>query len=284
MKSIRALQLLTIITVLQYTRGDEKLSTARKDFAELAKEDTDFEPSDVSRVKSDGKWCEKFTLGANDEGDIVQAMIRTLKWRKSSGVKNFTDDYFPQEIYKIGFLVEIGKAKSGQPVLLIRLNRWRRVSPEFREIMKRFLVHQIEKYDKKNIRPIGINDWMGVTKDNIDLQLYTHIAIFSQQHYLYPNTMVFVPDMPSIVEATWKLVSIVFNEKLRERIKLGKSEDLLEHMDKGILPAHLGGTNNKISNPVPKSAKPLTALNFGSVTFTEEQVEKIRKSFEKELE
>ena len=96
--------------------------------------------------------------------------------------------------------------------------------------------------------------------------------------------MVFAPDIPSIIEATWKLVSIVFNEKLRERVKLGESEDLLEYMDKAILPAYMGGTNNKISLPVPKSAKPLTALNFGSVTFTEEQVEKIRKSFKKELE
>ena len=109
MKSITALQLITILIVFQYTRPDEKLSNARKDFAELAKEDTDFESSDVSRVKSDGKWCEKFELGANDEGDIVQAMIRTLKWRKSYGVKNFTDDYFPQEIYKIGFMVDMGK-------------------------------------------------------------------------------------------------------------------------------------------------------------------------------
>ena len=282
MKSIRALQLITIITVFQYTRADEKLSNARKDFAELAKEDTDFESSDVSRVKSDGKWCEKFELGANDEGDIVQAMIRTLKWRKSYGVKNLTDDYFPQEIYKIGLLVDIGKAKSGQPVLLIRLNRWRRVSPEFREIAKRFLVHQVEKYDKKNTRLMGIADFTGVTKANIDLELYIHMASFSH-YYLYPTTLTFVPDMPPIVEATWKLMMLVFNEKLRERIKLGKSEDLLEYMDKGILPENLGGTNKKLSNPVPKSAKPLSALNFGSVTFTEEQVEKIRKAFEEEL-
>ena len=89
--------------------------------------------------------------------------------------------------------------------------------------------------------------------------------------------------MPPIVEATYKLVSLVFNEKLRERVKLVKSEDLLEYMDKGILPENLGGTNKKLSNPVPKSAKPLTALNFGSVTFTEEQVEKIRKAFEEDI-
>ena len=71
MKSIRALQLITIITVFQYIRADEKLANARKDFVELAKDDSDFEPSDVSRVKSDGKWCERFALGANDEGEIV---------------------------------------------------------------------------------------------------------------------------------------------------------------------------------------------------------------------
>ena len=209
-------------------------------------------------------------------------MVRTLKWRKSYGVKNLTDDHFPQEVYKIGLVVDIGKAKTGEPILLLRLNRWRRVSPEFREIMKRFLVHQVERYDKKNIRMMGICDWTGVTKANIDLELYIHMATFSH-HYLFTSTQTFVPDMPAIVEATWKLMSLVFHEKLRERIKMCKSEDLLEYMDKAILPANLGGTNKKISYPAPKSAKPLTALNFGSVTLTEEQVEKIRKAFEEEL-
>ena len=117
MKNLNTFHIIAIILLISFgVHSDdtptpspvELLAKARASFALLAKDNSEFEPADVARVKTDQSWGDRFLLDAYDEDDVVQNMLRTLKWRKSYGVKNFTDDYFPQEIWKIGFLTNLG--------------------------------------------------------------------------------------------------------------------------------------------------------------------------------
>ena len=61
-----------------------------------------FHPKDVERVKTNDWPIERYLLVNKSEDTAFAAFIKTMEWRKSYGVNDFTDESFPKEVFKIG--------------------------------------------------------------------------------------------------------------------------------------------------------------------------------------
>ena len=81
----------------------ELIEKVRSGFLSMVKDNSDkFHPDDVERVKTNEWWPERFVLVHKTEDAALKALVKTMEWRNTFGVNEFTDEYFPQEVYKIG--------------------------------------------------------------------------------------------------------------------------------------------------------------------------------------
>ena len=68
----------------------------------LAQECDKFHPADVDKIKENDWWIERFVLVTKTEEAALKMLVKALEWRKTFGVNDLTEDYFPEELYKIG--------------------------------------------------------------------------------------------------------------------------------------------------------------------------------------
>ena len=81
----------------------EVIQTIRTNFLAQVQHNTEkYEHDDVQRVTDNDWWIERFVLVTKTEDDALRALVKAMEWRKSFGVNDLTQDYFPQEVYKIG--------------------------------------------------------------------------------------------------------------------------------------------------------------------------------------
>ena len=81
----------------------EVVEKIRTRFLERVKNNGDsFHCADVEKVKQYDWWIERFVLVTKTEETALKMLVKALEWRKSFGVNDFTEEYFPEEMYKIG--------------------------------------------------------------------------------------------------------------------------------------------------------------------------------------
>ena len=81
----------------------EAIGNIRSKFLADAQQNPDkYHQKDVERVKTNDWPIERFLLVNKSEDTALAALIKTMEWRKSYGVNDFTDESFPEEVYKIG--------------------------------------------------------------------------------------------------------------------------------------------------------------------------------------
>ena len=66
------------------------------------KDSNKFDEKDVEKVKGNDWSIERFILCTKTEEEALKALVKCMEWRKSFGVNDFTEEHFPQELYKIG--------------------------------------------------------------------------------------------------------------------------------------------------------------------------------------
>ena len=81
-------------------KSKQVIESIRRRF--LAKNPNMFHPIDVDRVKTNDWPIVRFLLANKIEDTAFAALIKTMEWRKSYGVNDFTDESFPEEVFKIG--------------------------------------------------------------------------------------------------------------------------------------------------------------------------------------
>jgi hypothetical protein len=77
-------------------------SMRSKFFADAEKNPNKYHPKDLEKLKTNDWWFERYLLVNKNEDEALAALMKTMEWRKSYGVNDFTDETFPQEIHKIG--------------------------------------------------------------------------------------------------------------------------------------------------------------------------------------
>jgi hypothetical protein len=73
-------------------------------------------------------------------------LIESLKWKKSFGLHEYNDQYFPKEFFTIFGPEKYSRDRLGRIVAWNLLNNCRKI-PELSSIVQQFLAHQMVKLD-----------------------------------------------------------------------------------------------------------------------------------------
>ena len=81
----------------------EAINNNRTKFLAQVQQNPDkYHQKDVEKIKTNDWWIERYLLVNKSEDTAFAALIKTMEWRKSYGVNDFTNESFPEEVFKIG--------------------------------------------------------------------------------------------------------------------------------------------------------------------------------------
>lgn len=79
------------------------IESIRKNFLTIVQKNGDkFHPDGVERVKKNDWSIERFVLVSKTEDSALKALVKVMEWRKSFGVNDLNDEFFPRELYESG--------------------------------------------------------------------------------------------------------------------------------------------------------------------------------------
>src|SRR5882757_8283586 len=106
-----------------FTPNSEAIERIRQKIIANAK---DYSESDVSKVRtsSGDDFIKLICEQSSDETQAINLFDFTFKWRKSHIRTDAKDDYFPLEVYKVGWITYMGKLQS-TTVFLVKLSSWK---------------------------------------------------------------------------------------------------------------------------------------------------------------
>ena len=239
--------------------------------------------SDYEKIKAETWPIERYVLVHKNEDASLQALIKTMKWRKEFGVLDRTDADFPQEVYQTLGMFPYGKDKEGRD-LLMGIPKYHHKT-DFSPVLKQYWVHVLEKIDSKNKN----GGWAtvvwtaGTGLSNMELSLSLFMTDVLQNHFPSGFAYELVVDMHWILNATWKIIRNFMREDVREKVKLIDSKTVREYVNDDQIPEAFGGTSKEPMLKIPSGVKPLDQIKdkFG---FNDKQVEKIRSALKDALD
>jgi len=108
---------------------------------------TSYDKLDVDNVLVNG-WLLKNAVFEciMTEDEVFENITTTLKWRKSTNLNSFDDEYFPKEFYEMGIVFPCNKDKINNSLLFLRLSAFNKLRP-LKKLLKQFTFHQMTKMD-----------------------------------------------------------------------------------------------------------------------------------------
>jgi len=261
----------------------EVIEKLRTNFLAATEETPDlYHKNDLQLVRTNDWWIERFVLSTRSEDAALKALIKAFQWRKSYGVNDFNDQYFPEEIYKIGLLGQFCKDKEGRQVVW-NVGKVMHKSAELGLLLRQFTVYQFEKADRQTS-----NHGWGIVNDptdsglsNVDLDYCYFLSDVLQSYYPHGIKYMLVVDLPWILNATSKLILAFMGEELRNTVKFIKKKDLPNYLETDSIPLHLDGNYSQSLTTIPQGVEPLE--KWTHTKFTSDQIKKIYSTFKNEL-
>ena len=173
------------------------LERVRRFFESIPQPSTEYSSHDLERVQTDD--VQKVQRFANSAAEVVKRLATILMFRNIYGVSYSTEQSFPQEIYKIGYIVALGKDREGRHIILIRSKRWRK-SIDLYTLMKKFVLFQFEKVSLMKPYPdfLIIIDSTGLELVNIDKDIFDH-NFSTMEQYAGPKTTILNLNIPEFL-------------------------------------------------------------------------------------
>lgn len=230
----------------------EGISEIRAKFEqELSAHPDLYHPIDVERVRTEEWQVKRFILDQAD-GDLQKAfaaLIKALQWKKSFGVHDRTDQYFPKEIWELNAIEIYGKDKSGR-VIQWEAIRNQRTFKEINVLVRQFVVHTMERVDRQSGETgfILVTDANGGGLANVDLDL-AKFKIAAIDNYPLGMKAMYIVDQPWLLSAIIRIIIGLMSEKLKKLINFCKGSELLDIMDSQYIPTTLKGTRDKHAFP-----------------------------------
>ncbi|XP_065844875.1 motile sperm domain-containing protein 2-like [Oscarella lobularis] len=228
--------------------------------------DVDFDQRDVKKIDEGDSVLDRFL--AQQNGDVDKALdmlVKCLKWRKTFGVQDLSEDNIERHYFESGVGYVHGNDKKGNAILILSIRQHKK-DPARLAALKRFVVYCLEK--QVNIllpsqKMTVIFDMTDVGLSQVDMDfLKFFIDCFK---FYYPSMLQYllVYNMPFILQAVWKIVRSWLSEGARQRVKFVKKSDLLEYVDKDQLLVRYGGTDTYEYKFVPEEDEEAELLSVG---------------------
>ena len=259
---------------------DEKVSKIRKIFLEDAEVNSQlYDECDVLSVRQSDWAIKRFLLSNNNnEETALKNLTEALQWKKSYGVNARTDDYFPEDFYKIGGIFEYETDKNGLPLLYVRVCVHHKVE-ELIELIRQFFVHLVNKIDVSSGGEWAlVFDSTNSGISNVDMDFSRFIVQVLQHYYPKGYKYVLIYELPWIMMAFWKITRAWVAEEVKQLIKFASGAQIFDYIDPDNVPQYIpGGKNPKPINRVPEGVKSPEFLPH--FNFTAQQIQKFRNIF-----
>jgi hypothetical protein len=217
---------------------------------------------DVERVRSENWQIERFILDTETEDEAYKALTTSLHWKKSFGLHERNDQYFPKEFFIILEIEKYSRDRLGRVVLWNSLKNYRKI-PELSLLFQQFLAHQIEKLD----REAGNKGWVFVSDvnvglANVDMSL-SKFRVELLNYYPQGMRLSLNVDMPWILMSVFKIFMNFMNKKIRENVILIRREQLTDFIDIDLIPVSFGGKRERINDNLEKYSPLHQLKDFG---------------------
>jgi hypothetical protein len=226
---------------------------------------------DVNRVRRDNWQIRRFVLDQEDGNPdkAYEAMIKALQWKKSFGIHDRDDQYFPKEFYELHGIEMYGRDREG------RIIHWERTEnrmkiPDFMNLEQQFIAHRMEKLDSEG----SMNGWtlvtdtLGASMTSVNLDMYK-FKIGLLQYYPQGLRSVLIMDLPWILNSLMKIILSFMSPKLRDYVHFIKRDQLTEFVDIDVIPVSLNGKRE--NRVLPDGLLPLyKSMHLG---LTEKQID-----------
>ncbi|XP_054160128.1 motile sperm domain-containing protein 2-like [Oppia nitens] len=260
---------------------NEKIGSLRQKFLNSYNEDNDrlYDDCDVRRVQKCDWLLKRYLLAHNCNQELALNNLKdTLEWRKSFGVNQRTDAYFPDDFYKIGGLFQYNCDKTGLPLLYIRICVHRKVQ-ELAQLVKEFFVHKVNQIDvSSGGQWVLVFDCTASGLSNVDMDFSRFMIDVLQNYFPKSYKYVIIYEMPWLLATFWKISRMWLSEEDRQQIKLASGQEIFTFIDAKQVPQHIqGGQCLQNIYRVPDGVLPAEQLKH--LKFTEEQIRHFRTVF-----
>jgi hypothetical protein len=207
---------------------------------------------DVERVWSENWQIERFILDTETEDEACKALIKSMQWKKSFGLHERNDQYFPKELFIIFGLEEHSRDKLSRIVAWNSSKNYRKI-PELSLLFQQFLAHEIEKLDREagNKGWTWVNDLNGTGLANVDINL-SKFRVELMNYYPQGMRLSLNIDMPWILMSVFKVFMNFMNKNIRENVLLIRREQLTDFIDIDLIPVSFGGKREQVNDKLKK--------------------------------
>lgn len=208
-----------------------------------------FDQIDIERINTDDWQVERFLEEFNfNETKATDALLKTLQWRRESGINSINDQDFFAELWEISQFEIYGQDHQGRTILWTTVHNVA-IPKELMEMTKRFAMHIYERAD----RIAGRNGFVMIinTKhaglNNIQLDLIRFFVDFPK-HFPGGCKTWFIVDQPFFVRTLINLVLSLMDEKMRKGVVLLDHRQLSQYIDNTLIPNSMNGPRIKIKS------------------------------------
>lgn len=239
----------------------EAIAKVREMFeAELAKNADAYHPVDIERVRNEEWQVKRFLLASKDNVDeAFAALCQALQWKKTFGLHDRPDSFYPKEIWELNGIEICGRDKENHLVQW-EVYRNQRSFKEANLLARQFIAHTIERADRAAGEDgfVLVMDVGGAGISNIDMD---QIKFKLQTIELYPSALraMYVVDLPWILNPIMKVIVSFMSPHIKAIMKYVNRKELIQLIDPQYVMAELGGKRDK--RVIPNELLPLDQLS-----------------------
>ena len=215
---------------------------------ELTKNPDLYHPVDIDRVRTEDWQVKRFLLyHPESEQAAFQALLKALQWKKSFGVHDRSDAYFPREWWLMSGAQIVGRDHLGRLVhwgAIRRLVKFKQ--PRVRQLTLQYIAHINERVDAMAGEQgfIIVSDAAGGSLANVDLE-NARFTIDILEHYPLGPRAVYCVNLPWILNSIMKLVMALTPARLKALVHFISIEELAAIVEGQYVPLALKGQRTK---------------------------------------
>ncbi|KAI1292885.1 Motile sperm domain-containing protein 2 [Halotydeus destructor] len=246
-----------------------------------------FDEKEYNRLVEDDQHLSRYMK--RKKGDPVLSvpfLVNLLKWRKSFGISDLTEQSFPREFYDLGGIHVYESDKDGNVVLYVRIKFFSKV-PEILDLLKKFAVFQMFKADdeahRKGVGWVLLFDCSATGLANVDMDMVNFVNVTLRHYFPSGQQYVLAHNVPWLLNALKTIMWSVLPANVKRRIKFSNDKTITDYIPADHLPAYiLGGSCPRDFRFVPKVALATDDLvSSGTLKFDEAGQLRVRKYYEK---
>ena len=201
-----------------------------------------YHPIDAERVGTEDYQVRRFLLSSNnDQHKAYQQLTKALKWKKSFGIHDRIDDYFPKEFRLIFGHEKYSRDRKGRLVVWTQEDRYRKIA-DLSPLVEQYHAHQMEKLD----REAGPNGYVSVCEcsgsgfANVDINMSKFRG----------NLLTYYPEacqvsiligLPWILRSSFNFIKSLFDKQIGNSFALITKEQIVNYVEPESIPKCFDG-------------------------------------------